>query len=159
MRHPLTLLFALVALVISHAHAAPASQKTIQKMFSVMNMDQQFVGGLEAMMPIIDDMAKNLNLSPSETEELRQIYRDWYAEDIDQAAIMDKLMWIYADHFSEEEVQEIIAFYETPLGQKWVTESPKLMQLGAQVGMAEAEKNQAKLLERLEPFLGKHLNK
>ena len=41
---------------------------------------------------------------------------------------------IYAQHFTEAEIDELIAFYETPLGQKMIAKFPVLTQESMQVG-------------------------
>jgi len=66
------------------------------------------------------------------------------------------MITLYAETFSEQEVHEIIAFYQTPIGQKFLEVSPDLVKQGAQIGMQEGIDKQPLLLERLEPFIAEH---
>src|SRR5690606_12969561 len=45
-----------------------------------------------------------------------------------QIEMHQQLTRIYARHFSEAELKEILAFYKSPVGKKLVTEEPKAME-------------------------------
>jgi len=45
-----------------------------------------------------------------------------------QAEVTDMMANAYASHFTEAELKEILAFYNTPTGKKMVGELPKVMQ-------------------------------
>ncbi len=135
---------------------AYSSNQAVDEMFEVMLMDEQFKGGFEAMLPMIDQMAATLRLDAEAKAELLDIYRTWFEQDIDHKKIMDEMKNLYADRFSTSEIAKLIEFYRTPVGQKFLKQSPELMKIGAQIGMVEAQEKQALLLERLTPFLAKH---
>ena len=40
---------------------------------------------------------------------------------------MDASARIYASHFTEQELKDLLAFYQTPLGQKAIAEEPKAL--------------------------------
>ena len=133
-----------------------ANDEPVEKMFKVMAMDEQLNGGFEAMLPMIDQMAAKFKLDESAKEELLTIYRTWFYDDIDRTQMINKIKILYVNAFTKKEIEEITAFYQTPLGQKFLKQSPELMKQGVQIGMAEAQSKQAKLLARLKPFLEKH---
>tara|TARA_R110002072_G_scaffold302480_1_gene485615 strand:+ start:63 stop:569 length:507 start_codon:yes stop_codon:yes gene_type:complete len=63
----------------------------------------------------------------------------------------------YRQYFSKEEIVELIAFYETPLGRKLLTDTPFLIQY-IQEGMDEAfESVTANLVENIAPRLNKRM--
>ena len=129
---------------------------SVDKMFRVMEMDKQLTGGFEAMLPVVDQMAAKFKLDAAAKGELTDIYRTWFNDDIDRAAVMRKIKDIYATSFTEKELQEVTQFYQTPVGKKFLKKSPELMRLGAQIGMQEAQSKQAQLIKRLKPFFEKH---
>ena len=45
-----------------------------------------------------------------------------------QAEVTDMMATAYASHFTEAELKEILAFYNTPTGKKMVAELPKVLQ-------------------------------
>ena len=44
------------------------------------------------------------------------------------------IVGVYEHHFSSEELRQLISFYQTPIGQKMISESPDLMQESMQAG-------------------------
>lgn len=140
----------------SYAEISPDKSVAIQEMFRLMGVDKQMTGGFEAMLPIVDQLAARLLLNETEKEELKTIYRDWWEKDIDRKAIKEKMVELYDKTFTTEEIKELNKFYRSPIAQKFLEKSPELMKLGAEIGMKEAKFKQAKLLERLQPFLEKH---
>jgi len=115
---------------------------SVEKMFTVIGIDQQFNGGFEAMLPVVDQLAAQLKLDVNVKKELRNIYRSWFENDIDRKAMKSKIVEIYAEAFNEKEINELIVFYQSPIGQKFLKKSPELMKLGAQIGMQEAQSKQ-----------------
>jgi uncharacterized protein len=51
-----------------------------------------------------------------------------------EGGLIEKLIPVYEKHYSPEEIQELIAFYESALGRKMVKLLPVLMQEGATAG-------------------------
>ncbi len=62
--------------------------------------------------------AKDLN-------ECAIIVEKQYAPRIDE--VLDDTARIYASHFTEQELKDILAFYQSPLGKKVVAEEPKAL--------------------------------
>ena len=137
----------------SYATEAPSINLSIEKLFAIIGIDKQMNAGFEAMLPVVDRQASQLNLSPSAKEELRNIYKTWFNDDFDRNNIKRQLIQVYADTFTEEEINELIVFYQTPVGQKFLNETPKLTKIGAKIGMEEARSKQYLLNQRLQPFL------
>ena len=133
-----------------------AQETAVDEMFRVMSMDKQMAGGFEAMLPVVDQMAAKFKLDSQGKEELKDIFRTWFNEDIDRLKVINEIKKQYTKAFTDEEINKITKFYQTPVGKKFLEKSPEFMQLGAQVGMQEAQIKQAKLMERVKPFLEKH---
>jgi len=150
----------ILCFIISALHADSAkTNASVEKMFSVMGIDRQLSGGFEAMLPVIEQLGLQFKLDKNAKEELKNIYRVWFEEDIDREAMKNGLIEIYTEAFNEKEINELIVFYQSPVGQKFLKKSPELMKLGAQVGLRESQSKQQKLIERLQPFLDKHTKK
>lgn len=152
----------ILGVVLSVMLATPAMAyesehiQSAQKLMVAMDAESQMVGGFEAMLPTIENMAVQMNLSATEMEELKDIYRDWFYNDIDRDKINYEIAKLYADTFSMQEINDIIAFFHSPTGQKLVSKNPHLAQQGAQIGMIEAQNKQQQLIDKLTPFLQKH---
>jgi hypothetical protein len=130
-----------------------AQETPVDEMFRVMSMDKQITGGFEAMLPVIDQMTAQFKLDGQGKEELREIFRTWFNEDIDRKKIIHEVKKLYSQSFTNDDIREITKFYQTPVGKKFLEKSAQLMQSGAQIGMQEAQTKQVKLMERVKPFL------
>ncbi|MCF7481539.1 DUF2059 domain-containing protein [Vibrio sp. J1-1] len=150
--------FVVVALLVASPFGAMAADKQVpaERLLEVMKAEEQLTGGFEAMAPVIEQLANNLQLNNAEKEELVNIYRDWFINDLDRQKIIDELASLYAQTFNQQEIELMTEFYSTTAGQKFVEKAPALMQAGAQLGMQEAERAQPQLIEKLTPFLEKH---
>ena len=121
-----------------------------------MGIDKQMTGGFDAILPVVDQLASQLQLDANGKEELKTIYRDWWENDIDRKAMKEKMVELYAKTFTTVEINELNKFYRSPIGQKFLEKSPELMKLGAEIGMKEAQTKQTKLIKRFQPFMEKH---
>ncbi len=143
-------------MVFTFSTAALAQNKPIDEMFKVMSMDKQMSGGFEAMLPMIDQMTIKFKLDSEQKEELKNVFRTWFNEDLDREKMKNEFKRLYASNFTDAEIVKITEFYKTPVGVKFLEKSSHLMQQGAQIGMEEAQAKQAKLMERMQAFLVKH---
>lgn len=71
---------------------------------------------------ISEDSVKG-DLSPKEAKELGQYFRSGQGK----AWLDNAITRIYQSHFTEEEIQELVRFYQTPAGQKLANEYPIIM--------------------------------
>jgi len=133
-----------------------AQETPIDEMFRVMSMDKQITGGFEAMLPVIDQMTARFKLDIQGKEELREIFRTWFNEDIDREKMINEVKKLYVQAFTNDELREVTKFYQTPVGKKFLEKSAQLMKYSAQIGMQEAQTKQVKLMDRVKPFLEKH---
>jgi hypothetical protein len=65
-------------------------------------------------------------------------------------SLKDDFVKIYMEEFTEEEIRDIVAFYETPTGQKTLKKAPVLFAKGAEIGQRRVEENIAELQTMLE---------
>lgn len=67
--------------------------------------------------------------------------------------LMARMVPAYAEAFSHEEVRQLLAFYQSPLGRKAVSTVPRLMAQGQRIGQEMARELQPELRERLSEAL------
>lgn len=75
----------------------------------------------------------------------RQILADWNNTYLSYDSIKVQLAEIYLDYFSEDELNQLIEFYSTELGQKSVSVTPDIMVLSSELGAAVATEYAPKL--------------
>ena len=66
---------------------------------------------------------------------------------------MKEIIPIYAKYFSEDDILQLIAFYETPLGQKMIEVMPQLTMDSMQVSMRWLQSKVPELQEQLKARL------
>ena len=144
--------------ILSSSAFAEPSEEAIaaaEELSKVMGVKEEMKSGFDAMLPLIDQQAKQLGLSAAQTAELRGIYKAWFENDFDHEALARKSTLLYAEHFTVEELKELAEFYKSPLGKKTIEVLPKLTQEGVKMGMEEAQSKQLQLQKRLQPFIEK----
>nr|WP_262904578.1 DUF2059 domain-containing protein [Hymenobacter lucidus] len=57
---------------------------------------------------------------------------------------------LYAKEFTEKELKDLTKFYETPVGQKFVTRQAFLMQAGMELGQRRVQENLPELQRAIE---------
>jgi len=147
---------ALPLLILTLSTPAVAQEKPVDELFRVMSMDKQISGGFEAMLPVIDQMSARLKLDTQGNEELKNIFRTWFNEDVDLKSMEEKTKQLYSHNFTSDELHEVTKFYQSPTGQKFLEKSSQLMQAGVQIGMQETKAKEPQLMERLRPFIEKY---
>jgi hypothetical protein len=75
-------------------------------------------------------LAQMKPLAPGVPEEF---WTRWRTQ-ADPDALIEQLVPIYAKHFSHDEIKQLIAFYESPIGVKLVQEQPAIVQESMVVG-------------------------
>ena len=136
------------------AFCAPELEKVVvaSELIELMGLKDTTEACFNAMLPTLEPQFQQLGLGAEEREELIEIYRKWFFEDIDHDSIRDRTVAIYADAFTIDELNGLIDFYKSPLGKKTLKKLPELTQLGVQLGMDETNAKQQELFARLTPF-------
>jgi uncharacterized protein len=85
------------------------------------------------LIPGVIEQAKNLFLqqNPSLNKDLNEIavkLRTDLAPRFDE--LVNEVAKLYATHFTEPELRDLLAFYKTPVGMKLITEQPKIGEEG-----------------------------
>ncbi len=148
-------LASLVCLFVSQplmADPAPERLAAAKQLADTMDLKKQMLAGFNAMLPAVDQQAAALQLDAAGKQQLLEVFRAWYTQDLDQEKMLEQVVTLYAETFTEQELKELNAFYSTPVGRRVLTSLPEIMQKAAQLGMAEAQSKQHLLLDRLQKF-------
>ena len=123
--------------------AAPASshEKAARELYRLMGGEKTAEAGVDVMMGIIRE---NAELAPYE-----DVIRAWYRKVFAADDLESEVLTLYMDVFSEGELRELAAFYETPIGQKALAAFPELMKRSAEVGMRRGQEHAAELEEMI----------
>jgi hypothetical protein len=126
---------------VTHAQAtppapaiAPAFEQDIRRLLDMTGAQklgeqmantfmQQFSQSIKASNPNIPPRAMEIAI-----EVARKMFTDRYP------ALMPKMVAAYAKVLTPDDVRQMLAFYETPLGKRMIEVTPALSQAGAQAG-------------------------
>jgi len=118
-------------------------------------MQQSFESGIK---PSLDQMrAKG---APAElVEAIHAEARNFFQENFSWDAMKPKLAQLYADTYTEAELRDIIAFYQTPTGQKTIAKMPVLMQQSLALSMAGVQANMPEFQRRVGALIQEYQKK
>jgi hypothetical protein len=58
---------------------------------------------------------------------------DWCSDILDWEKLRDQIADIYVQVFTEDELNELIRFYQSPVGQKLLEKTPEIMQKSVEI--------------------------
>jgi len=90
-------------------------------------------GMFDAVIPGMVESTKNtfLPTNPGLYKEINQAAAKVQTEFASRRTeVIDEIARLYAQHFTEAEMKEVIAFYKTPTGRKLVADEPAIIQQG-----------------------------
>ena len=105
--------------ICADAPPNPHSLELARKLFNEMHMDQ--------MMPMMMAQARKAN--PNLTEEQSRAVGEAAAESADDMMkkVVDRAAPLYAETFTEKELQDLVNFYDSPSGQAMIAKMPVMM--------------------------------
>lgn len=137
------LLFAFVVVLssTSFAQTTPKSQ-TVRKLLEV-------TGSANLNKQMIDNIVEMYKGSYS---DVQQTFWEEFRKEANMEELQNLIIPIYEKYYTEEELTQLIAFYESPLGRKLIQSLPQVMQesmkVGEAWGKAMGERIYKKLVEK-----------
>lgn len=120
--------------------AARAAVKQLMEVSRVREMTEQTA----------DVMLKSQLEQMPQLGPYANILRDFYREQLGWAVLEPDLTQVYLEVFSESELRELIAFYQSPLGKKMLDKMPVLLAKSNELTSKRMQAAMPKLMERLE---------
>jgi len=133
-------LLTIVASLAGAARAAPASPESVDRLMQAMQVQSQLETMYAQVLPSMQASMRQTLATQLKSEEAARIYGA--VQERVNAVILEQLSWarlkpgfarIYAEAFSQEEVNGLIAFYEGPYGTAMVRKSPQLIERSLQM--------------------------
>ncbi len=118
----------------------PQKEKSIRKLMEVTGSGKV---GVQVGQQIIASLRQS---QPSLPEEFWESVNKKFNAD----ALIDLIVPIYAKYYTQEDIDGLIAFYQTPLGQKVVSTLPQISQESVQVGQAWGRKIAEQMIEEMQ---------
>ena len=97
--------------------------------------------------------SRTRGLTNEQLDLVAHTVRDVMREDF-TPRLIDRMTPIYAQTFTEAELEAIVAFYESPVGKAAITRTPQLMQQSVRIAQELVPEAQAEVARRLCEKLG-----
>ena len=145
---PLLAAFVLAAPLAAQGGAAPrtvtpATRAAAREVVALLNMEKVIRAGVEAMFDL--QVQQQPQMAP-----FRPTMQAWADKHVSGAELLDKIIEIYAEEFTERQLRDLAAFYRTPTGRRLAEISPQLSKRGAEAGAAVAQAHIGELQQMLE---------
>ena len=157
MKVPSTVLLLAVLTFSLSAPAAPPSDQSVNQLLQLTKVDQQVDSVFTQMAGLlktsIQQATKGKPLSPEEQAILDRQQAKMTGvlkEELSWEKMKDLYVQAYRETFSQEEIDGLIAFYQTPAGQSFVSKQPEL----AKRTMTIMQQCMAPLLQRIQKMSG-----
>jgi hypothetical protein len=92
------------------------------------------------------------NASPEQLAEIDK-FADNLFSDMPIDEMLDAMVPIYQKHLTKEDLDAILAFYSSPVGQKLQREQPAMMQEGMQVGGDIGRRRIGDMVQKMDDFI------
>jgi hypothetical protein len=82
-----------------------------------------------------------------------------FEEKFGSAELIDQLVPIYDKYYSKEDLDGLLAFYESPVGQKVLKTMPQVMQESMQIGQAWGQRKAVEVIKEIGEYQSKQRKK
>jgi uncharacterized protein len=136
----LSLVFALSLSALSAPAYADATshRKVALKLCETLGMAKMMNSSIDVMLK--GQVQANPQLASKEPQ-----MRAFFAKYLSWESLKEDFLKIYMEAFTEAELTQLIAFYETPVGKKTLSVMPTLMEKGSQLGISRVQEHIAEL--------------
>ena len=94
------------------------------------------------------------NATPEQLAEVDKFAEDVF-KDMPVNEMLDAMVPIYQKHLAKDDIDGILLFYASPVGQKLQREQPAMMQEGMEVGGEIGRRRIGAMIQRMDEFIAK----
>lgn len=152
----------LILLTTQQSFAAPASRASIEELLKITKTEQLIEQTQSQVLPVMQEsMNQSLEAQGVKITDKEKTKIDKYLKE-SNTLILNELNWktlkgdfiqIYADTFDQEEVDGLIAFYKTPVGQSTIEKMPLVMNKSMQLMQVKIQQLMPKIMNNLDKNL------
>lgn len=144
----------------SSAFADDASHReAAARILEITKANTAMEAGFRAMVEPLVAAMRQRGMPEAATQEVRDAFNQWFSDEIKLEDIKPKIVDVYVKEFSEAELKELYAFYQTPTGQKAIEKLPVVLAQGTRIGTEYAQSKQPALQVKLKAIAEKYAPK
>lgn len=134
--------------------ADAATREQLLKLFDVLEVTQQMKNMMDAMGKAVQaNLPAFDTLSAQQKADLDKVNQELYSKMMDSdmiSTMLDQMIPVYQQHFTHADVDAIINFYSSAVGQKLLHEQPQMMQELMPRLMAKAQEKAETVLKEMD---------
>jgi hypothetical protein len=153
-------ILAIFLAVPSIAHADEASKHAkIQELFTVLHLDKTMKLVMDAVLKQVKDASQQQLVGVTLTDAQQKKFDDFQQKVFD--IVNDQMSWakiepdyikLYDDAYTEEQIDGILSFYKSPVGQAMIAKSPELTTKSLQISQGRMQAIQPQLRQLMQDF-------
>lgn len=108
-----------------------ASPEQLRKLFDVIGLQKQMQSLMNSLADNMQQMMPSANLSEKQKADMAKLQAELFGKIMSPEFVntyLGMMIPVYQAHFNKSDVDQIIAFYSSPTGQKFVNEQPLIVQ-------------------------------
>jgi len=123
-------------------------RKLAEEFLLILNMDKQTKEMFNQMKKIQTDTVREMGGSEA-AESFQDKMFDLMVEEMSWENLKDDYIEVYTEVLAEEELRELINFYKSPIGQRYVEKTPELIMKAMEIG----KKHSAQIMPRMQQMM------
>lgn len=148
------LLLGSVCLAQQNPADAPASKEDVEKYLDIMHSRDMVKNMMNTMSKQVHQMVseqlkKEPGMTPEKEERAFKLTDD-QLKNFPVDEVIDAMIPVYQKHFRKGNIDDLLAFYSTPTGQKLIKELPAILAEAMQAAMPITQKMMATTLQRVQ---------
>lgn len=132
----------LVVLIFGSLPAAAQSEAHEERVRELLEVMRAGDMGVQVMNGMIESMKTT-------TPQVSEAFWIEFAEDVEPSELVDLLVPIYAKHIEPDDVEELIRFFRSPTGQRFLERQPQIMAESMAAGEEWGAQVAARIIKRL----------
>jgi hypothetical protein len=84
---------------------------------------------------------------------------DRFEQKLGSQELVDQLIPIYDKYYTQQDLESLLAFYESPVGQKVLKTMPQVMQESMQIGQVWGQQKAQEVLKEIQEYQSKQKKK
>jgi hypothetical protein len=146
---------ALAASALAQTTDAPATKEEVEQYLQLMHSREMFQQTLDALSKPLHQMIheqylKDQDKLPADFEARMNRIMDEMMRGLPYDQIQQKMIPVYQKHFTQGDLNALVAFYSSSTGQKLLKEMPGIMADSMQVTMPIVREHMEKVTQRLQ---------
>jgi hypothetical protein len=161
MRRFVSVVLVVLALGCSAARADEASKHAkAEQLFTLMHLDRMMDQMMDNVIKQVDQMMQSMPGGDQATPEQKKIMADFQKRVLD--LVNQKVGWkalepdfvnLYAGTYTEEELDGMLTFYKSAIGQKMLDKTPELMAKSTEITQQKMREIQPEMNQMIQDFM------